>query len=105
MQIQLHATPGLDLSRDLGHWVEQRLAATLDRFAPRMTRVAVHLTDHNGPKHGAHDKRCLLEARIAGRPPVAVSHEAPTVQRAVEGAIGRLERALAHVLARQFAQH
>ncbi len=102
MQIQLHATPGLDLSRDLGSWVQQRLAASLDRFAARTTRVAVHLTDHNGPKHGADDKRCLLEARIAGIPPIAVSHQASTVQHAVDGAIGRLERAISHQLARQY---
>ena len=58
----------------------------LARFRERLTRVEVHLSDVNGPK-GGRDARCALEARAAGRQPVAVTNEAHTPDDAVKGAI------------------
>jgi ribosome-associated translation inhibitor RaiA len=80
--------------------VESIVGASVDRFADRVTRVEVHLNDTNGPKHGAKEKRCMMEARVGGLKPLAVSHEAPTVLEAIEGAADKLERALEHAFGR-----
>jgi ribosome-associated translation inhibitor RaiA len=74
--------------------VEGVVRHALARFADRITRVEVHLGDENAQKSGPDDKRCLMEARIAGRSPTAVSHNAPDLTRAVAGAADKLKRAL-----------
>ena len=50
---------------------------SLDRFSDHVSRVEVHLSDENGAKSGADDIRCLIEVRIEGRKPIAVSDQAP----------------------------
>jgi hypothetical protein len=42
--------------------------------------------------------RCMLEARLTGRQPVAVEHHAPTQDAAIRGATQRLVNALDHSL-------
>jgi hypothetical protein len=63
--------------------------------------VEVHLSDENSDKKsGVDDMRCLLEARLAGLQPIAVSHEAATLQGAVHGAAEKLKRSLDSTLGR-----
>lgn len=57
--------------------------------------------DENGPRFAADDKRCLMEARVAHREPIAVSHRAANVQQAVSGAANKLKRSIDEVLERQ----
>ena len=93
MQLQLNADSRLRGSADFVVRLQQDVDAALDRFAPRITRVEVHLNDLNAGKAGL-DKRCQLEARIAGRSPLSVGHVAPSVQLAVDGALVKLVAAL-----------
>lgn len=50
----------------------------LERFSSHITRIEAHLTDENGNKDGQNDMRCVLEARIEGRQPIAVTNQADT---------------------------
>ena len=74
--------------------------AGLARFQGRLTRVEVHLSDINGPK-GGHDARCALEARAAGRQPVAVTNQANTPDDAVKGAVAKMKSLLATTFGRE----
>jgi len=65
----------------------------LQRYANRLTRAEVHLSDENGPKAGV-DCRCALEVRPVGRPPLAVTHQAAGFDEAVQGAIEKMNRLL-----------
>lgn len=98
MQIQLNTDDRVAGSKDLGLRLESQIRAALGRFADRITRVEVHLSDLNSDRTGGDDKRCLMEARLAGRQPMSVSHEAPTVAHAVDGACDKLARALDRAL-------
>ena len=80
--------------------VESIVESAVEHFSERITRVEVHLSDTNGPKHGDHQKRAVIEARVAGLKPVAVTHEAPSMMLAIEGAADRLKRALEHAFGR-----
>jgi len=91
-----HIVGGADLTERVQGVVEGRL----ERFAGRITRVEVHLNDLNSGKVGERDKRCLMEARVGGMKPIAVSHEAATVTEALHAAADKLERALDHTLGR-----
>lgn len=89
MEISIH-TPHIDANDDdLGSQVEKGLA----RFADRLTRVEVFVKDVNASKGGV-DKHCSIESRPRGLDPVAVDHDAETVHEAVQGAVGKMQRAL-----------
>jgi len=73
--------------------VTAELETGLSRYRDRLTRVEAHLSDVNGPKGGI-DCRCVLEARAAGRQPVAVTNEAASPDEAVSGAVEKMSRLL-----------
>jgi len=78
----------------LAHWVEQETLTRLARFREQVTRVEIFLSDENGGKAGASDKRCRMEARPAGLPPVTVTATADKLADAFTGAAEKLVRAL-----------
>lgn len=94
MHIQVNTDRHITAAAELTRQVEATLKNSLDRFGNRITRVEVHLSDENSRKAGSDDKKCVLEARLAGLQPMAVSHQAATLEQAIDGAVGKLERAL-----------
>ncbi|AHY43540.1 ribosomal subunit interface protein [Stutzerimonas decontaminans] len=96
MQIQVHSDNHIEGSARLADWVSASVAGKLDRFDDELTRVVVHLNDENGDKAGAHDKRCQIEARPKGLQPISVTHKAESLELAVDGAVDKLNNALAH---------
>jgi ribosome-associated translation inhibitor RaiA len=94
MQIQLNTDKNVQGAESLAAWADSTLRTRLERHVDHVTRIEVHLSDVNAARTGAHDKRCVLEARLAGQQPVAVSHEAERVADAMNGAADKLLRAL-----------
>jgi ribosome-associated translation inhibitor RaiA len=101
MQILVNSDHHIHGGESANETVEAIVEAAVDHFADRITRIEVHLSDTNGPKHGERSKRCVMEARVAGLRPLATSDEAPNLLSAVEGAANKLKRALEHALARR----
>jgi hypothetical protein len=54
----------------------------------------VHLSDENGSKTRQNDKRCLLEARLESRQPIAVTSQANTIEKAVNDALDKLKTSM-----------
>jgi hypothetical protein len=79
---------------------EARVRERLARFESRITDVQIHVSDVNGPRGGAADLRCTLEARLAGIDPVAVHEHGSTIDRAIAGAAAKAVRALDHSIGR-----
>lgn len=77
-----------------------QIAEELERYKSNISRIEVHLSDQNGKKEGWNDILCLLEARLEGRQPIAVSQKADTTELAVSGAIDRLKSSLDTILGR-----
>jgi ribosome-associated translation inhibitor RaiA len=94
MQVLLNTDNHITGSDDLSARVEADVAAAIDRFADRVTRVEVHLNDENSKKAGPADKRCMLEARVRGVAPIAVTANADSYDLAVAAAADKLVRAL-----------
>ena len=91
MQIQVNTDRNISGDDSLAQSVEDILERLLARFANQITRLEVHLSDENSTsKSGVVDKRCLLEARLAGRDPTSVSDLALTVEQAVTGAAHKM---------------
>lgn len=74
--------------------VEEVVNRELKRFAERVTRVEVHLHDDNAKKHGPDDKRCVMEARPAGKDPVKTEAKHEDLYRAIKRTGEKLKRAL-----------
>jgi len=101
MLIQINTDDNVNPSDTLTTWVEATVRDILGRFADQVTRVEIHLSDENSDKKsGGSDMRCLLEARLAGRQPVAVTDAAATVEQAVDGAVRKMRRSLDSTLGR-----
>jgi len=79
---------------DLSPFVERTVGSVLAPFATQITRIDVHLNDANAGKGGANDKRCMIEARLEGLKPQAVTHNADTVEQAIKGAADKMKRLL-----------
>lgn len=100
MQIQVNTDNSIEGFEALQAEVEVTVASSLGRFSDHVTRVEIHLSDENGDKNGQNDKRCMMEARIEGRQPTAVTCEAATMTQAVGGAADKLKNSLASILDR-----
>ena len=94
MQIQLNSDSSIDGRQLMIGDIEEMVKDVLARFRARITRVVIHVTDINSIRGGDDDKRCMMEARLAGRRPIAVTHQAPTIALATSGAAGKLKRAI-----------
>lgn len=101
MQIQINSDHHISGTPELAQHVRGLLRDSLERYSDRITRVEVHLNDLNSIKRGSRDKRCLMEARLGGLGPVAVDHEAPSLDLAINGAMEKLEHAITHKLGKQ----
>jgi len=101
MIVQLNTDANIQGTDALNAQVDSVVRGALETLGRHITRVEVHLSDTNSDtKSGPSDKRCLLEARPAGREPVVASHQAATVAEAVDGAAGKLRRSLESVFGR-----
>ena len=100
MQVILNTDHSLAATDELSARAEADVAAAIDRFSDRVTRVEVHLNDENSGKGGPADKRCMMEARVRGHPPLAVTASAETVDVAMAAAADKLNHALDSLLGR-----
>lgn len=76
-------------------WAEERVRKQLGYLTERLTRVEVHLRDDSSAAKSSHDdKRCVMEARIAGRRPLAVEHFGADLYKVIDETAAKLSRAV-----------
>lgn len=100
MTIQINTDKTISGSEKHSAVFTSMLEDELSRFSESVTRVEMHLSDENGKKAGQDDIRCLLEARLQGRLPIAVTNFANTTEEALKGAIDKLKTSLDRALSR-----
>ncbi|MBA3284929.1 MAG: HPF/RaiA family ribosome-associated protein [Bacteroidota bacterium] len=100
MTIQINSDNNITGTEGLSNLVQNTIAQTLKRFDEQITRVEVHLNDENSHKCGTKDKRCMLEARLEGMQPVAVTAHGNTIQEALDGALDKLKSSLETTIGR-----
>jgi hypothetical protein len=101
MQVQINTDRHIEGHERLAAWANGVVAQALSRVSDRITRVEVHLSDENGDRSGQHDKQCVMEARLEGRQPIAVTHQAATMDQAVNGAAQKLNGVIESIIGRQ----
>lgn len=105
MKVLVNASNAIENKEALERWAGEYLNGQLARFDQDLTSVEVQLSDENAAKGGSTDKRCMLEARLSGRAPVAVTHHAPNQDLAFRGAADKLLSALDHQFGKLDRQH
>jgi ribosome-associated translation inhibitor RaiA len=100
MKIQINTDDSVDGHERMAAHVRGVVKSALIRVGDQLTRVEVHLSDENGQKGGLDDKRCMMEARLKGRQPIAVTHQAASMELAVDGAAVKMARLIGHTLGR-----
>lgn len=94
MRIQIHTDHAMKAGESFLSKIRLLLSDAFRRTDRSITRLDVYLTDVNGRKKGENDKQCVLEARCEGSLPVAVSHNAESVNHAIAGAVGKMIRVI-----------
>lgn len=95
MLIQVHTDSHIEGSQRLTSYVESVVQDALAEFGDQVTRVEVHLNDTNSDKkEGDNDKRCMMEARLGGLPPFAVTALAATIDQAIDAASEKLQKSI-----------
>lgn len=94
MQVIFRTDHTIEGHERLSNYATEVVTHILGRFDQHVTRIEVHLTDIDGAKDIGEDKRCVMEARIEGRQPIAVTHLADDVGPALDGAARKLRRSL-----------
>ena len=97
MQVQFNSDSSVMGTENVAERIEAAVRTKIARFTERLTRLEIHVRDENGPKHGADDKACTIEARPAGGRAIGVTEHASTVDDAA--------RKAAHTLAQRLERH
>ncbi len=100
MQININTDKTIERHAGLDEHVQSVVSAALHRFGEHITRVEVHLSDNQSHKSADGDNRCLMEARVTGYQPIAVSDHAATLHQAIGGSADKLKRAIDSALGR-----
>lgn len=94
MLVEVNTDKHIKNSERLIEFCKSTLGVELERFEEHITRVEVHLSDENGTKGGENDKRCLIETKLKGKSPVAVTNMASNIDDALSGAIDKITKVL-----------
>ena len=96
MNIQVHTDHNIEGGEKFSSYVNGVVEHAVSNFSKQITHVEVHFTDQNSSKIGTMDKRCMIEVRIAGRKPTAITHDANTVEEALHGATDKIKHSIEH---------
>jgi hypothetical protein len=98
MKIQINTDKTISGEERSNEFFTAQIAEALKRFESHITRIEVHLKDENGKKEGFNKISCLLEARLEGRQPIAITNQANTIDLAVNGAVEKVKTAIESIL-------
>ena len=97
-------TSGFEITNALRSYIEQRLATALGWARHHMHKLAVSLSDINGPRGGV-DKRCKIQVKLASGREIIIEDVEADMYVAIDRAAERADRAVVRQVerARQFA--
>jgi ribosome-associated translation inhibitor RaiA len=101
LNIQINTGHNIQGNKALISKFSNIIEGSLSRVSDRISKVEVHMKDEDGNKKGKNDKRCMIEAHLEGRKPIAVTDNADTLNQALDGAIVKLISMIDSILERQ----
>ena len=98
MIVQINTDKNIEGYSRMNDFFSGEIKKELDRFERKVTRVEVHLGDENSDKFGTNDKRCLIEVRVEGKNPIAVTTHSNTIEKAFYEGVVKIKRSLDNIL-------
>lgn len=89
----------LKVADELSNFIEGRLTRALNRFEPRIQRIAVLMVDVNGPKGGI-DKALRISVRLSGCDKVVLTAFGSDLPLMIDKAACRVKRRVASAIAK-----
>ena len=97
MQVQVHTDHNIKGHEALANQVSGVVEDALSRVSDRITHVDIHLSNQNSEQEDGNDSlRCMVETHLEGRQPIAVTHQAATLNQAIDGATNKLTHLIDH---------
>lgn len=100
MKVIVNTDHGIHGTRARSGWARAVVSDELKHLGNHLTRIEMHLGADSGVAKSPPDIRCMLEARIEGRRPVAVTLHERSLDRAVRGAARKLHHLVEHAIER-----
>jgi len=94
MDIHINTSNGISGSEQFTETMEAAARSRLSRYEDRLTRVEIHFSDGSASRATTDDKRCAIEARLAGGDPITVTNQAGTLDQAIAGALAKMATAI-----------
>ncbi|MDP2304205.1 MAG: HPF/RaiA family ribosome-associated protein [Ignavibacteria bacterium] len=94
MKIQINTDKNISNSEEFQIWLTALISDELIRYADNITRLEVHLSSEDGSKSRTNNIKCMIEARLEGKQPIAVANNSDTNEKAVHGAVEKLKSSL-----------
>ena len=101
MLIEIRTDASIDGGEQLTERVNGTVRAALRRYGDRVRRIDVHLGDAGRADASHDDKRCSIEAHRDGCEPIFVSHHESSLGQAIQGAVYKLETAMARAFGKE----
>lgn len=98
MRISIHAS-GFVITEAMRSFIEGQVHSALGWAGSRMRKLAVSVSDINGPRGGC-DKRCKIDVRLAGGQAVTIEDTETDLYVAIRRATERADRVLVRKLER-----
>ena len=94
MEILINTDKNIEGSAAMRAYFQEEIKSQFERFSDHLSRIEVKISDENGDKKSENDKRCVLEARIKGMQPLAVTSFGNTVEKAFSTAADKMKTSL-----------
>ena len=98
MTIQINTDKTINGDKRSSDFIVSQITEALQRFESNITRIEVYLKDENGKKDEFNNISWLLEARLEGKQPIAITNQANTMDMAVTGAIDKIKTSIESIL-------
>ena len=101
MQILINTDNHIQSSETFKEKVSELVRERFQRYDDRITRIEIHFNDENSSaKSFGNDKRCMLEVRMNGMNPLAVTANSAELMSSLRGAIDKMRSQIESVLGR-----
>lgn len=90
MEVFFNTDKNIESKERVEAYFTQRIQDDLKHYQDQVTRVEVHLSDKDGSKSGAKDKKCTIEVRPKGLNPLAVTSHEDKIEKAIDSATKKM---------------
>ena len=85
-------------------FIQRRMAFTLSRFASRIQRVTLTVSDANGPKGGV-DKQCKVQVKLHRSAEILITNQDADLKSCISRVVDRTGRTVARSVAQLVGAH